>query len=279
MLLGSTKTAPIGDDWVLEPKWDGYRFLFELSPRGVRCWTRHGKRHDGKLRYIEEQLAEVFPHGAVLDGELVALGRDEHGEVRHDFGRIGAVLGASYPHQPGADKPALHFVAFDLLGLEGRDLRDSPWLERREALDAHFDSSRENVSLTDTLPASEECHERLIAAGFEGSVYKRRDSRYASGRRSTSWLKRKARHELEVVLRHLVRDGGRVERAGCAIPASDGRLVGVGWAEVWDPLVRDALACAATAHEPTRAKVCFSSYSARGELRETRVTELSSQQA
>src|SRR3712207_7387008 len=54
-----------------------------------------------------------------------------------------------------------------------------------------------------------------------GSVYKRRDSRYASGRRSRSWLKRKARHELEVVIGHLVRNQGKVERASCSVARSE----------------------------------------------------------
>jgi ATP-dependent DNA ligase len=107
----------------LEPKWDGYRFLVELSPKGVRCWTRHGKRHDGKLPYIEEQLADLFPKGTVLDGELVALDRDKHGEVRHDFGRIGAVLGTKHPHRPTPEKPVLHYVVFDVLGLRREGAR------------------------------------------------------------------------------------------------------------------------------------------------------------
>src|SRR5215210_3375160 len=168
MLLGSTTSCPASGDWVLEPKWDGYRFLFELSPKGVRCWTRHGKRHDGKLPYIEEPLTDLFPTGTVLDGELVALGRDSDGDVRHDFGRIGAVLGTKHPHRPTADKPALHYVVFDVLRLAGRDLRERLWFERREELEAHLDSSWEGVSLTDTLEASDACHERLVAAGFEG---------------------------------------------------------------------------------------------------------------
>jgi bifunctional non-homologous end joining protein LigD len=274
MLLGSATSSPANDGWVLEPKWDGFRFLFELSPDDcVGCWTRHGKRHDGKLPYIEEQLTGLFPGGAVVDGELVALGRSSDGAVRHDFGRIGSVLGSQSPHRPSPESPALHYVVFDVLALEGQDLRNRPWSERRSVLEACFGSALANVSLTDTLEASEACHERLLEAGFEGSVYKRQNSRYLSGRRSNSWLKRKARHELEVVLGRVVRNREKVDRASCAIQHLDGQLSKVGYAEVWDPELRERLASGLDTRS-RRAMVCFSSVSARGELREARLTAI-----
>jgi bifunctional non-homologous end joining protein LigD len=273
MLLGSATSSPAQDGWILEPKWDGYRFLFELSPKGARCWTRHGKRHDGKLPYIEKELAGLFPGGAVVDGELVALGGSSDGAVRDDFGRIGSVLGRRGAHRPRPESPALHYLVFDVLALEGQDLRNRPWSERRSVLEDRCGSALANVSLTDTLEASDACHERLLEAGFEGSVYKRENSRYLSGRRPNSWLKRKARHELEVVLGHVVRNRENVERANCAIQHRDGQLLKVGYAEVWDAELRERLASGVGVRS-RRAKVCFSSVSARGELREARLIAL-----
>jgi bifunctional non-homologous end joining protein LigD len=269
MLLSSTRSAPAGADWILEPKWDGFRFLFSLSRGGeLACWTRHGSRHDRKLPYIDAELRGLFPDETVLDGELVALGRGPDGVVRHDFERLRSVLATEGAHRPSARIPALQYVVFDVLELGGEDLRDRSWRDRRAALEAAVAAPTDHVSLTETLEPSEECHERLIAAGFEGSVYKRRSSTYRCGQRSGSWLKRKARHQLEVVIRPLITRAGIVERVSCALRADD-RLVRVGYAEVLQAEVRERLA--AQPEGLGSASVVFSSVSARGELREARL--------
>lgn len=276
MLLSTTDSEPTAGDWVLEPKWDGFRFLCRLSRGGeVRCWTRHGNRHDRKLPYIDAELRGLFPDETVVDGELVALGRGLDGVVRHDFERVRSVLAAGRPHRPSARSPALQYVVFDVLELAGADLRDRTWRERRAGLEAAVDVPTDHVSLTETLEPSEECHRRLIASGFEGSVYKRRFSTYRCGRRSASWLKRKARHELDVVVRPFITRKGSIERVSCALTV-DGELVPVGYAEVWRSELREQLASHPDRSAGHRASVSFSSVSARGELREARLTVLES---
>lgn len=274
MLLSSTRSPPAGEGWVLEPKWDGFRFLYGLSGDGeVTCWTRHRKHHEGKLPYIDADLRERFPQETVLDGELVALGRGRDGVVRHDFERLRSVLASASPHRPSAESPALHYVVFDALELGGGDLRSRSWEERRAALEALVETSIDHLSLTETLEPSDNCHERLIAAGFEGSVYKRRSSTYRCGQRSTNWLKRKARHELEVVIRPLLTREGIVERVSCAL-AMDDEPIPIGYAEVWQPELREMLAAHPNEFSGHRATVSFSSVSARRELREARLTAL-----
>ena len=278
MLLSSTRSAPAGGDWVLEPKWDGFRFLYRLAEKGqATCWTRHGNRHDRKLPYIDAELRDLFPDETVLDGELVALGRGPDGVVRHDFERLRAVHATRSPHRPSARNPALQYVIFDALEVGGEDLRGRSWEERRAALETLIKSkpSAMHVSLTETLDPSQECHDRLIAAGFEGSVYKRRSSIYRCGHRSGSWLKRKARHELNVVVRPFVTREGIVERVSCSVTV-DSELVPVGYAEVWRSELRERLARHPDRSSGHRASVSFSSVSARGELREARLTVLES---
>ena len=274
MLLSTTNSEPTGGDWVLEPKWDGFRFLYRLSRAGeVACWTRHGKRHDRKLPYIEAELRDLFLDETVLDGELVAVGRGADGVVRHDFERLRSVLATRSAHRPSAQTPALQYVVFDVLELGGADLRGRRWEERRAALEAVVEAPSDHVSLTETLEPSEKCHERLIAAGFEGSVYKRRSSTYRCGQRSASWLKRKARHEFDVLIRPLLTRKGIVERVSCALPM-DGELVSAGYAEVRQPEVREMLAAQPEEFAAHCASVVFSSVSARGELREARLVAL-----
>ena len=274
MLLSTTDSEPTGGEWVLEPKWDGFRFLYRLSGDGAAtCWTRHGKRHDRKLPYIDTELRDLFPDETVLDGELVALGRGPDGVVRHDFERLRSVLATGSAHRPSAQSPSLQYVVFDVLELGGEDLRRRTWRGRRAALEASVDAPTDHVSLTETLEPSEECHERLIAAGFEGSVYKRRSSTYRCGQRSGSWLKRKARHELDVLIRPLLTREGIVERVSCTLPMDD-ELVRVGYAEVRRPEVRELLAAQPEEFSGHLAGVVFSSVSARGELREARLVAL-----
>ena len=99
-------------------------------------------------------------------------------------------------------------------------------------------------------------------------VYKCRSSTYRCGQRSASWIKRKARHELDVLIRPLLTRKGIVERVSCDLPV-DERLIRVGYAEVLEAKVRERLA--AHPEELASASVAFSSVSARGERREARL--------
>jgi ATP-dependent DNA ligase len=72
MLSTAIRSWPDGGDWVLEPKFDGFRLLIEVGSDGARAWSRHGTNLTGNVGDLLAAFAGVAP-GTVFDGELVAL--------------------------------------------------------------------------------------------------------------------------------------------------------------------------------------------------------------
>ncbi len=115
---------PAGADWITEVKWDGYRTQIVKDSAGVRAYTRNG--HDWSTRYWPITLtASVMPFkSGIIDGEVVVLD-DQH---RSNFNELQAELSTRRSNR-------LVFVAFDLLHLDGMDLRKLPLVVRRECLE------------------------------------------------------------------------------------------------------------------------------------------------
>ena len=266
MLLTSARAWPEGGDWVLEPKWDGYRFVAEIRDGRARCWTRHGTEVTQRVGEVARELVELLPDQSVVDGELVALAPDLHGHPGQDFNRLwGAVFGRR--------DDRLSLVLFDAPRLGGEELGQRPWHERRSALRAAVPMPGAAVSIIDAFDADPVVHERLLALGFEGSVLKRRDGRYLPGRRSRSWRKHKTRASSAAVVEVAVADrmSGIVERVGCRATHDPDRLT---WAMVWSAAHRARLT-----RDPRGAIGCDAilSYTHRtvaGALREARLTGL-----
>ena len=158
-----------------------------------------------------------------FDGELVVVS-ERDGRPVQDFAAVcRAVLRGD-----AAAAEDLRFVCFDVLAMDGEDLRGLPWTERDSRLtDALPVSGR--VRRVEALPASLEAHAAIVALGFEGSVLKRPNSPYRPGRQR-AWLKHKARYTVDGPLLS-VRQGRDGQWYGvCDV---DGRrvsvLAGAGW--------------------------------------------------
>ena len=212
MLSTPTHRWPAGGDWILQPKWDGFRLLIEVAKDGrARAWSRNG----ASLTQRIGGLCTVFedaPAGSVFDGELVAVsGRQQRST--QDFAMVcRAVLRGD---QTAAQ--ALRFVAFDVLELAGENLRGLRWSER-DGLLAEALPQSSLVRRIESLPATEAAHAGIVALGFEGSVLKRRGSIYRAGR-GRAWLKHKARYTTEAVLLDVRRDRDGQWHAICDLGA------------------------------------------------------------
>lgn len=175
--------APTGPEWVHEVKWDGYRLSAYIENGKVTIRTRRGHDWTDRFPAIAKGLATLPVHSAVIDGEAVVL--DDEG--RPDFGALQAALGVT--GRLSADIAV--FYAFDLLFLDGYDLR--PWkLEgRRDALEAVLDPTSETIMLSVEIEGDGPTILRHACEhGLEGIVSKRRDKPYTSGR-VKEWLKTK----------------------------------------------------------------------------------------
>lgn len=171
------------EQYRLEPKFDGWRTIMVVGGTGVSIFGgRNASDYTGKLPYITESLSSVLPADTALDGELIAPA---------GWGGVqGTMTRGSGAHVPGPASPALTFVVFDVILLNGSDVRSMPYEQRRGLL--QMVPWPEHTHLTPSGPATADAHIRMIEAGMEGSVCKRLDSHYASGQRSPLWRKLKA---------------------------------------------------------------------------------------
>jgi bifunctional non-homologous end joining protein LigD len=209
MLATKGDRVPDGTEWVHEVKWDGMRVIADVTPAGVRLFSRPG--NDVTQRCPALAGLAALGHTMVLDGELAAVGEDR----LPTFGNL----------QTGRGQ--VKFFIFDVLQLDGRDLTGLPWEERRRELDA--------LHLGDDawlVPPTYDDGEMLLEAtrqqGLEGIVSKRRFAPYAVGVRSRDWLKFPHRPRLSWVIGGWRAEKDSPERLGALLvgePLADGGLV------------------------------------------------------
>jgi bifunctional non-homologous end joining protein LigD len=187
-----TKEAPRGEGWVHELKLDGYRIQIHIDKKGkdVRLYTRSGLDWTKRMPAVAEAAARLPVTSAVLDGEVVVLRSD--GST--SFADLQAAFQDHAPH-------AMTYFAFDLLHLDGHNLRSLPLLERKELLAGILPDG-----LDATLRFSEHFEQpgstvfdNACRLGAEGIISKRADAPYTSGR-SPNWIKIKCVRQQEFVV-------------------------------------------------------------------------------
>ncbi len=188
-----------GEYWLHEYKFDGYRCLAGIGKQGVRLYTRSGLDWTERYRGVPEALQLLNCKNALIDGEIVTARDANAGShfsaLRQDLKRGNPVL----------------FYAFDLLTVDGEDLRQRPLLERKAEL----------VHLLGGMPQGSAVRlsehfvgdglrvlQAVAETGGEGIVSKRMDSTY-KGTRSGAWLKVKTGKRQEFVIGGFVRSSSR----------------------------------------------------------------------
>ena len=176
--------VPEASHWAYEIKWDGYRLHVHVEPTGIRIITRGG--HDWTHRFpaVVTAAAALGAGTAILDGEAVVL--DDQG--RSDYPALLRVLGGRGGKRIA---PEALFYAFDLLYLDGVDLRPGTLDERRAALATLLDGSDPHgwIRLSEEIDGDGGALlGQACAHGLEGIIAKDRRRPYRSGRNS-DWLK------------------------------------------------------------------------------------------
>ncbi len=180
--------APEGDDWLHETKFDGYRCLASLGKGGVRLFTRSGKDWTDRFAALEGAFDALPCDAALIDGEVMAR----------------SISGSAFSSLQDALKEggALVFYAFDLLSLDGKDLRREPQLARRERLASLLSGVPQDgaLRLSDhVVGQGPEVFAAACRSGAEGIISKRADAAYR-GTRSKAWLKVKCTRRQEFVI-------------------------------------------------------------------------------
>lgn len=167
---------PAGPDWLHEVKHDGYRLIVQRDGDRVRLFTRNGYDWSHRYPWIVESALRNRTKQFVIDGEAVILGVDG----RSDFDAL---------HR-GKQDQEVQFYAFDLLGLDGYDVRSLPLSMRKTNL-ARLLARRTDGIFIAPFEQGEIGPDLFRAAcnmGLEGLVSKRSDRPYRAGR-SPHWIK------------------------------------------------------------------------------------------
>jgi bifunctional non-homologous end joining protein LigD len=182
--------APVGNDWVSEIKFDGYRIGARLESGRVRMLTRKGLDWAARFRPIAEAVASLKVTNTYLDGEVAVL--DDKGISV--FAALQDALSAGR-----ADRISYHL--FDLLWLNGEDLRALPLIERKARLEKLLGKRppRPLAYCSHVLGQAPAFHRQACKMGLEGIVSKLARSSYYSGR-DTAWQKVKCRLRQEFVV-------------------------------------------------------------------------------
>jgi DNA ligase D-like protein (predicted ligase) len=180
MLPTLVDTPPDGDDWIHEIKYDGYRTVVAVDGADSRAYTRSGLDWSDRYAPLVHAAAGLRCDTAILDGEMVV----EDARGISDFGALRRAI--------RSDPERLVLVVFDLVMLDGTDLRREPLLDRRRRLEdllAGEGEGRLRFS-GDLVGRGPAVLAAADAMGLEGIVSKRADSSYQSGR-TRAWLKTK----------------------------------------------------------------------------------------
>jgi bifunctional non-homologous end joining protein LigD len=175
-LATSIDKVPAGERWIHEIKFDGYRVQVHLRDAAVKVFTRRGNDWTNRFRKIAADAWNINAGSAIIDGEVVVPAANG----TTDFSLLQNEL-------KGRSKKIV-MVAFDLLYLNGYDLRRLPLFERKALLKKIIDKTDIQFSESFEVDGGE-MYKHACKTGLEGVVSKVRDSRYVSGR-VNDWVKK-----------------------------------------------------------------------------------------
>jgi bifunctional non-homologous end joining protein LigD len=226
---------PSGEKWIHELKLDGYRTQAHVAEGDAQVFTRRGNDWSKRFKRIAEEIRRLPVQSLIIDGEVVAV--DEKGRV--NFGLLQSDLGSGRTDR-------LVYYAFDILYLNGYDLRKVTQIERKKLLLSLFKTTeRFRVLYSEHFEIEgERLYTQVCNLGMEGIVSKLRDASYQSGR-NDCWLKTKCskKKQLPII-------GFKPDRSGIAALYvgrwSDNQLtyagkVGTGFSLKTSHLIRDVL--------------------------------------
>ena len=171
MLAKRVDRLPSGEQWIFEPKWDGFRALIFRDGDEILIQSRDEKPLNRYFPELLDPLREALPKKCVLDGELVIVKNDG---LDFDALQLRLHPAASRVQRLAQQTPA-SVVFFDLLCYKNRDLRGKPFHERRgelEAILAGADAPLHLTPATDDRDAAADWFQRFEGAGLDGIVAK-----------------------------------------------------------------------------------------------------------
>jgi DNA ligase-1 len=217
----------------IEWKYDGARVQIHKEGDNVQIFSRRLEKVTGSLPEIARMTLQIKAKSAILDGEVVAMGKDGRPMA---FQEILKRFRRKYNVEKLALQIPLNLFLFDLIYLDDKSLIDLPLTERRALLEKVADPSiLADQVLSDKPEVAEEIYARALDAGHEGVMLKNPSSVYGPGKRGKNWLKIKPVMETLdlVVIGAKWGEGRRASllgsyRLGC-IDRETNKLLDLGW--------------------------------------------------
>lgn len=207
-MLATLTDNPFDDkEWIFEIKWDGYRAVAEVNNGKVKFHSRNGLSFIDKFAVITESLKKI-KHSVILDGEVVLLN-----DNKPDFQKL-------QQYEDNYDMPLVYYV-FDMLSLDGKNLKSLPLQDRKELLQKLVEENNDPVirfsdHITETGNAFFEMAKKN---NLEGIIAKKADSEYTEGYRSKQWLKIKYQLNREAIIAGYTKPRGSRKHFGALILA------------------------------------------------------------
>ena len=185
------------DEYVAEWKWDGIRVQLVRAGEGAAGETRLFSRGGDDISHSFPEMLPALDFPAILDGELLVQGSTQGGEAggAASFNALQQRLGRKTVSKKMLSESPAFVRVYDVLSLDGENLRERPWFERRKVLeDLMARLPAERFDLSQIVDARDFEHLAQIREGarddaIEGLMLKRRDSPYVPGRRTGLWYK------------------------------------------------------------------------------------------
>jgi bifunctional non-homologous end joining protein LigD len=186
-----SENLPEGEDWLYELKLDGYRAVAVKNGPSVHLFSRTRNNLTDKFSEVAEAIQKLPCDDAILDGEIAAL--DEQGRTSFQL--------LQQMNFPGGHHTPVFYYVFDLLHLNGKNLRDLPLVHRQEILSGLLRKPVSPIRLSTPLSGSaESVMSGVKKLGLEGVIAKRRESTYRPGVRVRDWIKVKTVQQQEFVI-------------------------------------------------------------------------------
>jgi len=190
--------------WLFEIKWDGWRVLSEIQDGRVNLYSRTSLSYNERFPALVRGL-QSFQHDAILDGEVVVVDKE---------GQPNLQLLQHYGKDPHGQ---LVYYVFDLLYLDGKNLRDRPLWRRKEMLKPLLRGHSPVLYCDHVEEKGKAFFEEVRRRGLEGIVGKRAASLYQTGRRGPNWVKIKTHRRQEAVIAGFTQPRGSRQHFGALV--------------------------------------------------------------
>lgn len=185
-----SSVIPKGKEWIYEIKYDGYRIVSYIDSNRVKLFSRNGNDYSKNFSDIASSLQSFFKgRQVVLDGEIAVI--DENGKT--DFSSL-------QNYVKNKTNKNLCYIVFDVLALDGEDIREKPLSYRKQKLKSILGKAPDNIILGSYMTKNgEQFFKAVSGLGLEGIVCKNLKSKYTSGK-NNDWVKVKCDNRQEFII-------------------------------------------------------------------------------